>query len=180
MHRTQPTPAHPLPHAWKMPARASAATGRTTHTPAPRRHPRTYQSRARLSNESPPGGKHFTTHLEGALHARDPTNTPPTHSPKRLYSRPTHCLVLVPAAAASPPTPGRQLRAAHVKKITAPPQTFQHTPRGSPARTGPTHHHSRTRAENAVGSPAATRPPPRSSPHHQPRAHRRATTPTLS
>ena len=64
----------------------------------------TYQSRARASNESRPEGKHFTTHLEGPLYARDPTNTcPPTPHAHLLAPHPVlhTCCLLLPAAAAA-------------------------------------------------------------------------------
>ena len=68
-------------------------------------------------------GNHSTTHVGSCTHGTHLTPRPHAHllAPHPLRTR---CLVLVPAAAASPPTPGRQLRTAHVKRITAPPQTF--------------------------------------------------------
>ena len=198
--------------------------------------------------------KHFTPPLVSALYARDPpTNRPPTHARTETAAEAISGYRYnnnMPACAAQPPT-HPPLTSAQVKRITAPPQTLHPTPRGSPALTGPTHHHAHPSHTRMTHSPRAyphalslhllllsavararpclaadfaprtpnesmprrkhftpplvsalhardqptTRPPtrartepagagsgsrPRSSPHHQPRAHRRATTPTLS
>jgi hypothetical protein len=81
------------PRTTRTPAAVAAADVATTHyTPAawcwcpppPRRRPRlAANSTPRMSNESPPGGKHFTTHLEGPFHTRDPTNTCCPSTPAR-------------------------------------------------------------------------------------------------
>ena len=137
----------------------AAAASPPTHLPI---------TSARVKRIALPGGKHFTTHLEGPLHARDPPNTCPPTPPRACpatpprastHSPPTTTHLLLPVAARRRRrTPDRQLRAAHAKRITASPQTLQHTPRGSPARTGPNQHlPTPARTENAARHPPVAR-----------------------